>query len=46
VSRVVGTVEAAPQEWYGELPAVHGAYGAGVVYHDFYGFGRQSYADF
>jgi hypothetical protein len=46
VSRVVGTVEAAPQEWYGELPAVHGAYGAGVVYRDFYGFGRQSYADF
>ena len=46
VSRVIGAVDTAPEEWFGELPAVHGAYGVGVVYRDFYGFGRQSYADF
>lgn len=45
VSRVVGTVDEAPAGWFEELPPVQGMYGIAHV-KDYYGFGRQSYADF
>ena len=45
VSKVVGTVDAAPEAWSKELAPIHGRYGIGHV-GDWYGIGRQSYADF
>ena len=45
VSRVIGTVGTPPEVWFEELPPIHGRYGIGHV-GDWYGIGKQSYADF
>jgi glycine reductase complex component B subunit alpha and beta len=44
VARVLGARQVDP-EWLGELPPIAGRYGA-VHLQDYYGFGRQSSADF
>ncbi len=44
VDRVIGALE--PEDaWFQAQPAVHGRYGTSHL-QDFYGYGRQSYADF
>ena len=45
VEKVVGAVSQADEQWFGELPAIPGRYGA---YHneDNYGIGRESLVDF
>lgn len=44
VDRVIGAFE--PEEaWFQEQPAVHGRYGVSHL-QDFYGYGKQSYADY
>ena len=45
VSKVIGTVGTPPEAWLEELPPIHGRYGVGHV-GDWYGIGKQSYADF
>ena len=45
VSKVIGTIDDAPEEWFQEMPPIHGRYGVAYI-KDYYGFGRQSYADF
>ncbi len=46
VSTIVGSIDGAAEAWFGELPPVHGRYGGSNVFRDFYGYGKQSYADF
>ena len=45
VERVLGNTQGAPQEWYGEQPAIPGRYGVGHVL-DHYGFGKQYCVDY
>lgn len=45
VSRVIGTIERAPEAWFRAIPPIHGRYGIAHV-QDYFGFGRQTYADF
>ena len=45
IDRVIGAVDGADPDWYRELPAIPGRYGAGHV-RDLYGVGRQSYTDY
>ena len=45
VEKVVGAASEADEQWFGELPAIPGRYGA---YHneDNYGIGRESLVDY
>ncbi|MDP2948251.1 MAG: glycine/sarcosine/betaine reductase component B subunit [Chloroflexota bacterium] len=45
VSRVIGTIERAPEAWFRALPPIHGRYGVTHV-QDYFGFGKDSYGDF
>jgi glycine reductase len=44
VKKVIGAKEI-PDQWHGELPAIHGSYGSNFLA-DYYGFGYQSFEDY
>ena len=45
VSRVIGQLGEVPENWTRQLPPIHGRYGLAHL-RDYFGFGKQSYADF
>ena len=45
ISRVIGQLDEAHENWLRQLPSIHGRYGI-VHVRDYFGFGKQSYADF